>query len=164
MLDSLPLFALLAFVILQLAAAGYDLLTLTIPNPIVYGLAAGFAMVGALSFGEIAWSSHLAAGAIVFALGAALFYLKLFGGGDAKLCAVSALWVGLGELPLYLLLVAVIGLLLALVLRVLQPVAPLVLARLPDAVAGGLPPSLYPGGGVPYGIAIAGGAILIALW
>jgi prepilin peptidase CpaA len=163
LLDSLPAVAILAFVVLQLSAAGYDFFTLTIPNPIVYGLIAGFVLLALLAAGDVPWLSHLAAGLIVFVTGAVLFRFNLLGGGDVKLYAASALWIGLGQLPLYLVIVALLGLALALVLLAIRPFLPFLLARLP-ADAGPLwPRSLVPGSGVPYGVAIAGGAVILAM-
>jgi prepilin peptidase CpaA len=161
-MESLPAAALLAFLLLQLTAAGYDFFTLTIPNPIVYGLVAGFLLLGLLAAGDVAWLSHLGAGLIVFAFGVILFRFHLLGGGDVKLYAASALWLGLGELPLFVVCVAVLGLGLALALLVLRPVLSFLLMRL--SMAGTIwPRSLAPGSGVPYGMAIAGGAVLVAL-
>lgn len=162
MLDQLPVLALAAFILLQIMAAGYDFWTLTIPNPIVYGLAACFFLIGALQPAEIAWASHLTAGLLTLAIGTLLFRFSILGGGDVKLYAVCALWVGLGALPIYLVFVAVLGLALALGLLAMRPVLSAVMIRLPVA-SPFLPQALTPGAGVPYGVAIAGGAILVLL-
>lgn len=163
MLESLPFVALAAFVILQMTAAAYDFFALTIPNPVTYGIAAGFLVLGLLHPADLDWAGHLGAAAIVFVIGAILFHFNLLGGGDVKLNAACALWVGMVELPDYLLYVAVLGLILSIVLVVMRTVLAWVFVRLSQPPLVRLPQALYPGGGVPYGVAIAGGAILMAL-
>lgn len=78
---------------------------------------APLALAEGLSAREIALS--LAAGFAVFAIGFACFAANLLGGGDVKLAAVTALWLGPALTPVYLVLgVAFGGLLAALVLMV----------------------------------------------
>src|ERR1700734_304364 len=84
------------FAALVIVAAVKDLSSFTIPNWISVALALGFApaalIVGA-SLPDIGVS--LAVGLGVFLLAAGMFALGWIGGGDAKLMAASALWVGL---------------------------------------------------------------------
>ena len=49
---------------------------------------------------------HVAAGAAVLAVTFALFAFGWIGGGDAKLAAATALWLGFDTLPDYLMLAA----------------------------------------------------------
>ena len=52
---------------------------------------------------------------VVFGLGAIAFRFRVLGGGDVKLLAASALWLGLGEIGAFLLATAFFGGLLALI-------------------------------------------------
>jgi prepilin peptidase CpaA len=104
-----------ATVLLLLAAAGSDITRYRIPNVIVYAIVAAF-FVGVafnLSWPSIGWS--VLAGVGMFMLGAGLFALRLFGGGDVKLAAAMALWTGLADLPRFLLVTTAAGGLLGVV-------------------------------------------------
>src|SRR5690348_14857479 len=86
---------LLLFPALMAFAASSDLLTMTISNRISLILAGGF-LVLAVSIGmpltEI--GMHIAAGFAVLAVAFACFAFGWIGGGDAKLAAATALWLG----------------------------------------------------------------------
>src|SRR3954447_21014331 len=80
-------------------AGASDLLTMTISNKISLALIAAFIvlapMVGA------SWSDlglHAAAGAIVFTVAFICFAFGWVAGGDVKLAAVAALWLGFNNL------------------------------------------------------------------
>jgi prepilin peptidase CpaA len=45
----------------------------------------------------------------IFALGFALFWFGAMGGGDVKLLAALGLWLSLGQLPLFLIIMSVVG-------------------------------------------------------
>ena len=77
-------------------AAAMDLLTMKIPNRISAVMVLAFFPL-ALLVGLGAWDilNHVAAGLGVLALGVLLFIPGWFGGGDAKLMAAIALWIGL---------------------------------------------------------------------
>jgi prepilin peptidase CpaA len=62
---------------------------------------------------EMAW--HLLAGSILFFAGYALFALRLFGGGDAKLMAAAGLWFGTSGSLNFLIMTAIAGGILALI-------------------------------------------------
>ena len=90
----------LAVYVLPLVMAGLsDLRSLRIPNLLTGAFALAFPPT-ALMFGggTVDWLSHIAAGAAVFLGAAILFALRLMGGGDVKLLAAVALWIGLGAL------------------------------------------------------------------
>lgn len=82
---------------------------------------------------QLAW--HVAAAVAVFAAGAALFALGVWGGGDVKLCAALALLTGFVGLPRFLFVMATVGGIVALAVLALRGRAA--------------------GGQVPYGLAIA---------
>lgn len=99
----------LATIGLLVAAAVSDIRRYRIPNYLVYGIAAAFAVATAFNFAwpALAWS--LAAALGMFALGCAFFALRLFGGGDVKLITAVALWTGVADLLRFALLMSAIG-------------------------------------------------------
>jgi prepilin peptidase CpaA len=151
--------ALLAvFPALMAYAAVSDLFTMTIPNKLSLAVAVAFA-VFALASGmtSAALVSHLGAGALVLAASFALFSFGWIGGGDAKLAAAVALWFGFSILIDYLVLAAMAGGVLTLALLLLRgfPLPRFALQwpwalRLHDRKTG-----------IPYGIALAGAALVI---
>jgi prepilin peptidase CpaA len=150
------------FIALLLVAALYDLWRFRIPNLVTAGLAALFLVAALPSALEVAWLGHLGAGALMLLLGAAAFRFRVVGGGDVKLLAATSLWLGFGLLPHHVLLTAVLGLGLALVLLVLRRVLmPVMVAGAPRGEAW-LPRGLQDGQPIPYGIAIAASALVLA--
>ena len=140
-------------------AAASDLMTMTIPNKLSLAIIVAFgafALAGGLPWSAVAM--HVAAGALVLCVCFAMFVFGWIGGGDAKLTAAIALWLGLGT-PLieYLLAATVAGGALTVAILSLRG-APLPafalqwrwLSRLHDRKSG-----------VPYGIALAGAALFI---
>src|SRR5204863_8870285 len=91
-------------------AAASDLVTMTISNHLSIGLSLGFFIVAGLMGMPIAdVGRHLAASAIVLVFAFAFFARGWIGGGDAKLAAATALWLGFSHLMDYLLVAAIIG-------------------------------------------------------
>ncbi|RYG31022.1 MAG: hypothetical protein EON93_13720, partial [Burkholderiales bacterium] len=100
----------LVFPLLLIYAAWHDVSTMTIPNwvSIILGIAfipAAFA--AGLSLEQI--GMHLVFGAGVLILCAALFYLNVFGGGDAKVIAAASLWTGLAATAPFVMGMAIAG-------------------------------------------------------
>lgn len=165
MLASLIAAAFLVFVAgLMLHAALCDLRTMTIPNGVGLALLAGFALYAPVSgLGLPELGLHVAAGAGVLAVGFALFAFGVLGGGDAKLYAAGALWLA-SALTEFLVLSVLAGGLLSIALLVARKVP------LPVAVYGWAWTThlLDRRQGVPYGLAIAAGALAAlphtALW
>lgn len=150
---------LLAFVGALLFAAAHDALTYTIPNGLVLAIAVAFPVAALFAVNEVAWLSHLAAAGIVLVLGAVLFRVGLFGGGDVKLWTAVALWTGLGPLYYEAICITLIGG----AMGVLALAARAFLMRWGAQLSislDRLPRFLRPKGAIPYGVAIAGGAIL----
>lgn len=138
-------------------AAAMDMLTMTIPNRISLALVAAFvltALFAGLPFDTVA--SHLAAGTLMLVAGIGMFAMGWVGGGDAKLLASAALWLGLPQLLPLLLLTGVIGsgLLLLIVVYRRYPAAALPLPgwalRLHRSETG-----------LPYGLAIGAAGLLV---
>lgn len=138
-------------------AAAMDLLTMTIPNRLSLGLCAAFLVVAPVA--GLGWQevlSHVAAGSCMLIAGLVLFSLGWVGGGDAKLLAVASLWLGFEPLVLFLGYVAIFGGALAVVILAYRSVP-----------AGALPLPAWAarlhakGEAMPYGVAIAAGALTI---
>ena len=139
-------------------AAAMDLFTLTIPNKVSVIMALAFLPVAGLAgIGWWAIADHLFTGLVVLGLGIGLFALGWFGGGDAKLVAATALWIGSSDLLAYFIYVALAGGVLAIVLGLARQV-PLPRQLLGEEWAVRLH---RPGGGIPYGIALAIGGLLV---
>jgi prepilin peptidase CpaA len=157
-LPAASLAAMAIYVFLLVLAALGDICSLRIPNWLTGALAIAFPLAALMVRHRVDWPSHAAAGLGVLVAAAVLFYLRLIGGGDAKLLAVTALWVGLGGVPAFLLLVALMGGVLALALLLLrQPLLQVMLLatvrRLPAITQQDMP--------IPYGVAIALAGILM---
>ena len=91
-------------------AAFMDLFTMTIPNRLSLALtAAYFALAIMLGIPASSILSNMSCGFAVLALAFALFSMGWVGGGDAKLAAASALWLGWSLLLQYGLMVSLIG-------------------------------------------------------
>lgn len=144
--------------LLLLGAACWDLASFTIPNFISVAVIAIFPLFAlAAGLPLTAVGLHLLAGFLGLAIGFALFALGYVGGGDAKLFAGVALWMGFADLMPYALLASVLGGFLTLILLVLRrwPL-PGALARQPWIL------KLHDtSSGVPYGVALAAGAFIL---
>lgn len=146
----------LAFPLLLIYAAWHDISTMTIPNWVSIVLAAAFipaAMAAGLSMDQIGW--HLLFGAGVLIVCAGLFYLNVFGGGDAKVIAAASLWTGLSATAPFVMGMAIAGGALAGVLILLRRMK--VQSTKPWAAR-----LLSPEEGAPYAVAIAVGALIAA--
>src|SRR5215475_4391437 len=100
----------LAFPLLLLYAAWHDVSTMTIPNWVSISLGVIFipaAFAAGLSPSEI--GMHLAFGAAVLLICAGLFYIGVFGGGDAKVIAAASLWLGLAAVASFVMSMAIAG-------------------------------------------------------
>lgn len=148
------IFVSLWFIVGQLYAAASDALSLRIPNALIVYLLAGYAANVALLRPDWAdLAANAAVGIAVLAGGALLFARGWMGGGDVKLLAVSALWLGPAATPAFLLLTAMAGGLLTLALITIHALG--AHRRLGDRVAA----LRAPMDRVPYGIAIATAAV-----
>lgn len=154
----LDLLRLLLFPMLMVFAACSDLLTMTISNRVSLLLIAGFfvlAIASGMGLTEIGW--HIAAGATVLAISFTCFALGWIGGGDAKMAAATALWLGFDFLMPYLVTAAVFGGVLTVLLLAFRHFP------LPYMFSGQawLLRLHHRESGVPYGIALAAGALMI---
>ena len=148
----------IGFIGLLLYAAWSDARFLRIPNWLSMTLLVAFlptVLLAGLSMEAIAW--HFGAGVAVLVAGFILFAIGLFGGGDAKLLAVCALWLGIDHVLWLLAAVVLIGGVLSIAVILLRKG----LGLWPDWLVRHLKGLFEPNAAVPYGIAIAGGALLI---
>jgi prepilin peptidase CpaA len=154
----LDLLRLLLFPILMAFAASSDLLTMTISNWVSLLLIAGFFVLAAASgMHPTEIGLHIAAGAVVLALSFTCFAMGWVGGGDAKVAAASALWFGFGHLLDYLVYASLFGgALTLLLLQFRQWPLPALFCN-----QGWLLRLHGKDTGIPYGIALALGALLI---
>jgi prepilin peptidase CpaA len=139
-------------------AAAMDLLTMKIPNRISAVMVLAFFPL-ALLLGLGAWDilNHVGAGLGVLALGILLFIPGWFGGGDAKLMAAIALWIGPDALVPYFIYAAVTGGFIAMAIMSARTV-PLPRLLLGEAWALRLHRQ---DAGIPYGLALAAGALMV---
>lgn len=149
---------LMLFPALMAFAACSDLLTMTISNRISLILIGGFFLLAlATGMDPHAVLSHVAAALAVLSATFVMFSLGWIGGGDAKLAAATALWLGFDQLFPYLIYASLIGgvLTLAILHFRLNDIHPWFfrydwIERLHNK-----------GAGVPYGIALAIAALLV---
>src|SRR6266850_843619 len=155
--------AVTAFGVVMAAAAVEDFRRLVIPNllPILLVVLwpVYFASVGPSLYGALA---SVGCALAVFLGGAILFARGYLGGGDVKLLTAATLWAGPAGTPELLMLTGVLGGALALFL--LMPIGTQIATA--ARLMLGQPPLYSPRGmatPVPYGIAIAGAALIVTL-
>jgi len=149
---------LLLFPALMAFAAASDLFTMTISNRVSLALVAGFlglAVLGGLGFYDILF--HIGAGLTVLLVAFSCFAMGWVGGGDAKIAAAAALWFGFDHLLGYLVYASLFGGALTLLLLQFRQ------WPLPYPLAGQawLLKLHAKESGIPYGIALAIGALAI---
>jgi prepilin peptidase CpaA len=154
----LDLVRLSLFPALMAFAAASDLLTMTISNRVSLILAVGFLVLAPASgmpFQEILL--HVGAGLTVLVIAFACFAMGWMGGGDAKVAAAAAMWFGFGHLLNYLLYASLFGgVLTLLLLQFRQWPLPWQLAGQPWLLRLHAKET-----GIPYGIALAIGALMV---
>lgn len=149
---------LVLYAVLVLYSAWSDAKSLRIPNWTSLSLMGVFAiavLVNGMGLDIITW--HLAAGVLTLVLGIVLFALGYFGGGDAKLLAACALWVGWDNLVAFIFAVVLVGGVLSLLVILLRKG----LGLWPDWLVKSAEGLFTPDKAVPYGIAIAAGAMIV---
>ncbi|OXE35089.1 MAG: pilus assembly protein CpaA [Phenylobacterium zucineum] len=156
-MQTLQVVLLTVFPAMVIVAGLRDMVSYTIPNWISFGtLLAFFPTAFVLGLpANIIWL-NLAAGAMALILGIVMFALGWIGGGDAKLFAASGLWLGFPGFFGFTLVTAIAGGLLAVGLLGMRSL------WVRRYVVGGPPwfeRLTTHGENVPYGIAIAAGAL-----
>lgn len=155
---TLDLARLLLFPALMAFAAASDLFTMTISNRVSLALVAGFfvlAFAGGMAPYDIL--THVGAGALLLVVAFTCFAMGWMGGGDAKVAASVALWFGFAQLMDFLLYASLFGGALTLLLLQFRQwplpyglAGQAWLARLHDKQSG-----------IPYGIALTLGALMV---
>jgi len=142
-----------AFAAVLLAAAGQDVWQRRISNLFPLLLVALFLALAVWRGASPTLFQHLASFAVMFTAGALLFSRGILGGGDAKLIAAVALWFQVSLLPALIVAITLCGGVLAFIAiarRLFLPVR-----------AGGAGGARRRASSVPYGLAIALGAIAV---
>lgn len=148
---------LMIFPALAIVAALKDVTSYTIPNWISLALIAAFAPTAAVSGAALpAIGLCLATGLCALLIGMGMFAAGWIGGGDAKIFAASALWIGWPAAMPFMLATGLAGGALTMGILALRS------GWVEPILAGG-PPWLRKlgaqGGDIPYGVAIAAGAL-----
>lgn len=156
-MQALQIPLLLVFPALAVVGALKDLTSYTIPNWISLALIAAFvpaALVVGAPLSQIGLCLAVGFGGLVLGMG--MFAAGWIGGGDGKLFAASALWLGWPAFLPFMLYTGLAGGALTLAILTLRS------GWLAPAVAGGpawLRKLGASGGDLPYGVAIAAGAL-----
>jgi prepilin peptidase CpaA len=152
-----PAFTLTLLIGLLIWAAGSDLKRFIIPNAAV-GIIATLGLIYQLQTGGPIGETTLIA-AVVLAVGFAAFALRIAGAGDAKLLAALALFAGPSEIFSLIVHTLLIGGGLSVFWLLSRPLRH-------GLVVAGFAIQPEPGRRLPYGIAIAGGALFMVgrLW
>jgi prepilin peptidase CpaA len=152
------LLILLLFPALMAYAASSDLVSMTISNRVSLTLVAGFfavALALAMPWAQI--GMHAGSGALVLVITFGMFAAGWIGGGDAKLAAATALWLGWDALLEYAVAASIYGGVLTLALLQFRAYP------LPRFAAGvtWLEHLHHPKTGIPYGIALAAAGLSV---
>ncbi|MBS0239436.1 MAG: prepilin peptidase [Proteobacteria bacterium] len=155
---SLASLFLMTFPVAMAFAAANDLFTMKIPNKISLALVGGFIAVAVLTRMPLeTFGTNLAIGFLILAVTFVLFSLNLLGGGDAKLIAAGSIWIGADHIVEYIFFVTAFGGVLSLAILGYRNWFPAASFALPSWAR-----RLHvPKGPIPYGIAIAAGALAI---
>ena len=148
-----PQWLALLLTVLLLAAAAEDSVRLRISNVTVL-LVMVTAVIAAVVVGpELAVWQNVAVFAALLAVGTPMFAAGKLGGGDVKLLAAVGLWFDLKGALWMLLDVVLAGGILAILIIALRSLGWSEKMRRRAVI-------LRPGGGIPYGVAIAAGALI----
>lgn len=101
---------LLIFPAAMIYAGASDLVSMTISNRITLGLGIAFVVLALWSGMPLATiGNHVLAGFVMLVIGIGMFARGWIGGGDAKLFAVTALWIGWDVLLEYAVVASILG-------------------------------------------------------
>lgn len=143
------------FLSLCVVAALFDVNQLKIPNWLNLTLAALFIPAAAVSGLPLEIiGGHLLAGGLAFVIAFGLFAFRIFGGGDAKMIPAVVLWMGPEAVFPFAFKMALAGGLCAVLILAVRRTTPA------ETVPGFMRAPFVDKAGVPYGVAIAAGALL----
>lgn len=144
-------------------AAFSDFTRFLIPNRICAAIVALYPAYVITSAGPVDWQGAALLAGATFAVGTALFALRLVGGGDVKLLTAVILWAGPALFWPFIIVTVLTGGVLALSAAVThrywRTLAVRVIGRATGIEEGALPEALS----VPYGVAIAAGGLFAAV-
>ncbi len=146
---------------LVVAAAIGDIKTYRIPNAVSFALLALYPFFVITAPYNVAPLASLGVMAIVLALGFAVFSLRMVGGGDVKLLTALTLFAGPMLVMDVVFVVAVAGGAIAVVM--MSERTRFVLASAFDQVGSHTLRNAVMADAIPYGLAIAAGAVFLAL-
>jgi len=153
--DVISLIPAIVYAVLLVIAAVYAFLQRRIPNWTVVALLAVFVPAAWFGLTPTTWVSSLIAFGIALGCSGALYLLGWIGAGDSKLFSAAALFAGLSNLLILFATTAIAGGLYAIVVLCIRP----------KEVMRGMTARGRADGklrGIPYGVAIAAGALLTA--
>ncbi|WP_428152972.1 A24 family peptidase [Brevundimonas sp.] len=157
-MDILLLIVLGVFPALVIVGGLHDLITMKIPNWVSLALIAAFFPVALLiGAAPMDIAIHVGIGVAALVVGMGMFAAGWVGGGDAKLLAASCLWMGLSGVAPFLLWTGIAGGVFCLFLMTARQYFPMVA---PSVSQGWVVSLMQPKGDIPYGVAIAAGALL----
>jgi prepilin peptidase CpaA len=148
-----PLWLALVFALLLLIAAAEDAMRLRISNVTVLLVIFAASAAAVIAGVQLGLWQNLVVFVVLLVAGTPLFAAGKLGGGDVKLLAAVGLWFSIKSAATMLIAVLLAGGVLALVVLVLRAI------RWSDA-ARERAVILRPKGGIPYGVAIAAGALI----
>lgn len=149
--------------VLMIAVMIADFTSFTIPNRLVLVILAIYPAMLLCVEMRPEWYYDLAIGFAMFLLGFVLFSLKLMGGGDVKLLAVCAVFVGKDVFLNFFIGVALWGGALALALLAAREIVPYIVMKLGKS-ADAIPRVFTAGQPAPYGLAIAASFLGLLWW
>ena len=151
-----------AYALLFIVAAISDVWRFTIPNYISAALVVLFVATAVAVPFATDWLMHFGTMLAIFCLGLGLYSFGVLGAGDAKLLAAGALWVG-GDWMLIAQFLGYVGLIGGALAVSLLVVRRLLVGLIYYSPGTGryLPRLLLGGEGIPYGIAITAGALIL---
>ena len=149
---------LMTFPVAMAFAAANDLFTMKIPNRISLALIGGFVAIALMTRMPLeTLGLHVVIALAVLIATFTLFWLNMLGGGDAKLMAAGALWMGLDHIIEFVAYVTIFGGILAVAMLAYRNFLPANALPLPTWAR-----RLHrTGEGIPYGIAIAAAGLML---
>jgi len=157
-MDILLLIVLGVFPALVIVGGLHDLITMKIPNWVSLALVGAFFPVALLiGAGPMDIAIHVGIGGAALLVGMGMFAAGWIGGGDAKLLAASCLWMGMSGLAPFLIWTGLAGGAFCILLMTVRQYFPMVAPSVSQAWVVNL---MQPKGDIPYGVAIAAGALL----
>jgi prepilin peptidase CpaA len=148
-----PQWLALIVAVLLLAAATEDAVRLRISNLIVLLVLVGAIVAAVLAGPELSLWKNLVVFLALLGIGTPMFAAGKLGGGDVKLLAAVGLWFDFAGALWMIVAVALAGGVLALLVLILRSFGWSEEIRRRVVL-------LRPGGGIPYGVAIAAGALI----